>query len=554
MINQIIMDLATNNNWKIESGVYTYTPKNSNYTLEDVALLLNQIDINELKQTSTGIVIDNPETFSKIKEIITKPADKVSALSGWYGRYNDLTDKDWKFIVKHMRVKLHNHTSNLIEKDIDYRYEFAQFIQSCLPDNPLMYRLMNDFKTTFARKFTLNAIVNKFNFLSPFIHKHLSVGLVRDKLIFDLNTPTLMWLKKNEWHNVKSDGESFKNDILTGFFHNLRLILQYEHNVSKKISSRKKISIQSFINMLAAKAEITAYDSVLQEYPADYVSDILKQHQRQVGREVLSGNLKMPISSEVTGREKLDTLSRFVAATTMERTVQTLCRCYTVSSRLGVYEALKTDGITLPIKSFNEFNEAIDSWKQYNYVGALHEQNYQMRVDINPKQTAKTENRWNKREHLCFELSPSCIFSREAARHIGIYEAIYGKEPLSDNQPVTSYQYAGISVQTTFDIVEAYKNNEFEKIYNTYSIIQNQNPALPTIKINDTVPPQQLVGAFSLMLSGRPIKDVLTHLGFGLNDVFEVNLGKQIKEHRQAIKIQKSVIPMNNINNQHEHL
>ncbi len=73
-----------------------------------------------------------------------------------------------------------------------------KFIQSCMPENVFMYRLMNDFKQTFARKFAINDFLRKIDFLNLMGDKQKSVGLVGDKLIFDLNTPTLMWLKRNE--------------------------------------------------------------------------------------------------------------------------------------------------------------------------------------------------------------------------------------------------------------------------------------------------------------------------------------------------------------------
>ncbi len=174
--------------------------------------------------------------------------------------------------------------------------------------------------------------------------------------------------------------------FLPVFFHNLRLVIQYERDLIQKVSSNKKISGGTFIKLLTTKAEMAAYDLIMQEHPSDYIDDIMKQHYKQVQQDMMQEKLIFPINRNLLGREKLDAVLRFVHAETMARSIQTICRCYLASSRLNVYEVLKSENITLSLNNFNRLNKEIDLWKEYNYITALREQNYVFTSDFATKE------------------------------------------------------------------------------------------------------------------------------------------------------------------------
>ncbi len=542
MINQIINELKKDENWEFFLGEYILNLEGTGVEVSDVVWLFKQIGFSNFETMSSArIQVKSAEPFVLLRE----PANKVTCLTGRYAKYNDLSLADWHHITTHSEIMLHDHTSNVMEKDNNYAYEFSRFIASAMPENIFAYRMMNDFKQTFAFQFIIDSILEKINFFNTIFGRQPSVGLVGDKLTFDLNTPTLLWLKRNEWEASKSDEQSFQNDIITGYFHNLHLITQYARQLSQRVSSSKKISAQTFVKLLAAKAEMTAYDLIMQEKPAPYINDIMAQHRKHVHQELVSGKLTLPVSRELSGRAKLDALIRFEAAETLERTVQTICSCYLSSSRLGVYETLKSQDISLIPNHFNHFNNEIDSWKQYIYMSALREQNYNLKADFDINETIKLQNKWEKKEGLVFDLSPSVIFSPAMARNVGIYEAIYGQDGEFEKENPVSYTYNEISAPLLFHMVECHQAGDYPSIFNFYQKIQEANPFLPKIqhiKVPKEDASKLFVGTVSMMVAGKSVSDVLQHLGYAMADKFDEQFGKQIEQHRREIKTNKRSI------------
>ncbi len=549
MIRQIIADLRQMNPWYGNGeGYHFHIPHGASYQIATVQQLLTAIGVESVIQNDKILSIPDKDI---VLDLMHSKIGPVTQLVAEYDKYNDISAGNWNRLRKYLKVKLDDEQMPVVKIESD-THRFLTFIRDNLPHTASAIYLIHEFLNTYSS--------NK------------NTPLIPNKLTIDMRPSTGRWLQKRNTNGSMTLAANHM-DLLRGetalsleipstFLHELRHILQYRHQlIDDDISNECLLSTQNLIALLAAEAEAIAHDLVAWPFE-DYIRSVVNACQDKIENDVLTGKIKLPLDKNSSIAQKLSATVRFIEAKTEKNSTQILAQCFLAPARIQVYQILKSNGITLNMKSFHQLVSFIDEWKEHYIINPLVKRKFKIKDEFNPQEMKNLENRWFQYNGYQLRLQPENIFSQETAECLGIkFDNATNIEVL---KPV--YQYVGITDEIVNRTSLCYEQQDLNEIIRIYRTIQKENPILPdvnillfhTISTGSTAITTQdysfdllnrnesftnylqtfaktLCIAIEQMQRGKNLTTVLQTLGFSTNDTFIISLKERVTEHKQSL-------------------